>query len=109
MKNNYSGKGTVQLDLGRGDNADALGLVVSFKVEGWSDPGKCYGPPENCYPPDGEETRTVTGLEFILRGKDGNWITLSKVEGPFNDEAAEILTDALYDGIENADFEEEFE
>jgi len=35
---------------------------VLVKYQGYSDPGFISGPPENCYPPEGEIEIEVTGL-----------------------------------------------
>lgn len=43
-----------------------MGLEV--EVRGFCVPAQTYGPPEKCYPVDGEETRTVTGATFIGPG-----------------------------------------
>jgi len=34
-------------------------LEVDFTSSGYEDPGRVYGPPEDCYPPEGEEEREV--------------------------------------------------
>jgi len=33
---------------------DMFELVIDFTSSGYYDPGCTYGPPENCYPPEGE-------------------------------------------------------
>ena len=35
---------------------------VTIKFAGYYDPGKLYGPPENCYPPEGEVEWEIVGL-----------------------------------------------
>lgn len=38
-----------------------LELTVNVSSTGYYDPGKTYGPPEDCYPPEGDNERPVTG------------------------------------------------
>jgi hypothetical protein len=45
--------------LGPTDTVDDVAVEVDFK-EGWYDPGRCYGPPENCYPPEGEDPEILS-------------------------------------------------
>jgi hypothetical protein len=33
---------------------DGREVDVELAFTGYYDPGRCYGPPEDCYPPDGE-------------------------------------------------------
>lgn len=40
---------------------------LTVRFSGYVDPGRCYGPPENCYPPEGEIEIDYTlpaGVEF---------------------------------------------
>jgi hypothetical protein len=45
-------------------------LVISYYVNGYYDPGKIYGSPENCYPEEWQEERTISSVEFILDNKN---------------------------------------
>lgn len=40
-------------------------LVIDFRSSGYHDPGCTYGPPENCYPPEGdvEESLVIAYLK----------------------------------------------
>lgn len=38
---------------------DSWELVIEFESEGYYDPGRLTGPPEDSYPPEGEEERTL--------------------------------------------------
>lgn len=44
---------------------EVVEVVLSVDVTGYSDPGKTYGPPEDCYPPEDEEERVITLLEGL--------------------------------------------
>ena len=54
--NRYGGS----LDLG----ADESDLQIRCDYDGYNDPGVCSGPPENCYPPEGETN--ITNLCVIV-------------------------------------------
>jgi len=48
---------------------DDAELNIEFHSKGYEDPGCTYGPPENCYPPEGEDERwlseaTINGVEL---------------------------------------------
>lgn len=43
---------------------DGLEVDVVVEYKGYYDPGKLYGPPENCYPPEGEvEVLAIRGID----------------------------------------------
>ena len=67
---------------------DCEGLELDFDVRssGYYDPGKTWGLPENCYPPEGKDEREVKGVYLLLDGKKN--IPLSK--------ASADLLEALY-------------
>jgi len=41
-------------------------LVIEGTSSGYCDPGCTYGPPEKCYPPEGEDERTFDSI-YVLR------------------------------------------
>lgn len=48
------------------DNDDtSFTLDIAFRSSGYYDPGKTYGPPENCYPPEGEDERLIDGQVVV--------------------------------------------
>lgn len=40
-------------------------LVIEFRSRGYSDPGKLYGPPERCYPPESDDERTLVNAYLV--------------------------------------------
>ena len=44
---------------------DSYDLVIEFMSSGYYDEGKTYGPPENCYPPEGEDERVPSRAYLI--------------------------------------------
>jgi len=42
-------------------DTDQCELVIEFNSQGYSDPGRTYGDPYYCYPPDSQEDRTLVG------------------------------------------------
>jgi len=45
--------------LGRQEKYLYVDMEIQYSVNGYYDPGCTYGPPENCYPPESDEERTV--------------------------------------------------
>lgn len=43
-------------------------IIVHFRSSGYYDPGRTGGPPEDCYPPEGDEERTLDYAEIALDG-----------------------------------------
>jgi len=41
-------------------------VEVHFESSGYYDPGKYSGPPENCYPEEGDDERQVTDVTLLL-------------------------------------------
>jgi hypothetical protein len=39
-------------------------LEIEFVSSGYIDPGSIAGPPEKCYPPEGDEERTIVGMRL---------------------------------------------
>ena len=59
----YRYNGTFETTLERAD----IAIEVSVKYSGYSDPGRCSGPPEMCYPPEGDmELLSVLDLQTGL-------------------------------------------
>lgn len=58
---------TIQHTITRGD--EDIDIDVDYEVAPY-DPGRTYGPPEDCYPPEGGEITSLTayrdGEEFAL-------------------------------------------
>jgi hypothetical protein len=77
-----------------------VSLVLPFLSSGFSDPGHTYGPPELCYPPEGDDERLPDGLAYLDFGK-GSKVELTKEQ---TETLAEFLRDELYD----VDLEQEY-
>lgn len=41
-----------------------LDMEVEFHSSGFYDSGRVYGPPEDCYPPEDEDERTIVSIEI---------------------------------------------
>ena len=87
-------------------DADANGshsyeLEIGFRSVGYDDPGSTYGPPEKCYPPEGEDERTVESVTLFVDGQSvGNLNGINATaEGLWREqiEAAEINADSWED------------
>lgn len=53
---------------------DDFQVVINFLSKGYYDPGRTHGDPEFCYPPEGDDTRTLDGLievHYMAEGQDG--------------------------------------
>ena len=100
----YSGEGKVDIEL---DPEANLTLTLKFKVRGSSDPGCTYGPPERCYPPEGEEEREVIGVELKALVGHNEWVTVASAEGPFTAKVADAFYLAYSDQLDGAPFEED--
>lgn len=81
--------------IGTGDDWEELAIEISAK--GYYDPGRTYGPPEKCYPPEGSEEREVVRMEICGSCREENR-ALSK-------ESQAILEELLNSDIEAANLE----
>ncbi|HUS38944.1 MAG TPA: hypothetical protein VMX74_05815 [Pirellulales bacterium] len=54
-----------------GELLTEVNLVLPFLSSGYSDPGVLSGPPENCYPPEGDDERLPDGNAYLDFGVDG--------------------------------------
>lgn len=87
--------------------ADFVEMTIKASCSGYYDPGKISGPPENCYPPEGEDERTLGEIKLLFYNEDGeiNTIvideqkTLYEFAREFEEEIyeQEIDTDDYYD------------
>lgn len=89
------------------EEKDYFEIEIPFLSSGFSDPGKLYGPPENCYPPEGDDERLlddccIVTLYYILNEEDG-WQKQSKnLSKEISEEIFEFYHDQIYD--EELDF-----
>lgn len=77
MKKHYSGRGSVV--CGRKWHGFKVEVVIEFDVKGWEDKGVLMGPPEHCYPPERDETRTIVRVS-VSGGKGTMFIPPSMNE-----------------------------
>jgi len=63
-------------------DCDEIEVEVDGKSTGYYDSGICSGPPENCYPPEGDDERTITGINLIFykNGKELSQYRLKEIE-----------------------------
>jgi len=73
-------------------------LEITFQSKGYYDKGVIVGPPEKCYPPEGEDERTVILIDVVC---DGFYITHSAL--------SETTFDAVYDRWETEINDAEFD
>ncbi len=55
------------------EHGDEIELVIDFLSNGYHDPGRCSGPPEDCYPPEGEDEREIEDAH-IRHYRDGQFM-----------------------------------
>lgn len=84
-------------NLGYRNLAGADELVLDFVSSGYYDPGVLLGAPEDCYPPEHEDERIVTGAYIHFAG--GDTLTLSPTT---TDRLAQIYEEAIQ-GVELPD------
>jgi hypothetical protein len=103
-----------------GDNEEdtCFELDIEFMSSGYYDPGKIYGPPEDCYPPEGDDERELYNLvvaSFHNAGVNEKTQKLSKQasEELFNLYEQEVKDAELGDWDDGPDepdyFEDKFE
>jgi hypothetical protein len=69
-------------------------LIINFHSAGYYDPGRTYGPPENCYPPEGDDERTFVSAYILRTGPSG--------EPPARFEIPHKIQSAMFYKYENA-------
>lgn len=70
-------------------------ILIHFRSSGYYDPGRTYGPPEDCYPPEGDEERTLDRVEV-----SANDVKVSVTQGH-----AEIFFDACFEAVMEAELD----
>jgi len=98
----YTGKGSVQINFGEDEQ---IALVIHFRVAGWSDPGQTYGPPERCYPPEGDEEREVTGFQVLAQPKPNEYVSLVETYGSFTQDVNDAFFGAFGDKLNDAPYD----
>lgn len=75
-------------------------LILPFLSSGYYDPGRTYGDPYYCYPPEGEDERLPDGNAYISLGPDKT-IELTK-------EQTEQLFDYFLDEIQEIELNDDY-
>lgn len=75
-------------------------LVLPFLSSGYYDPGVTNGPPERCYPPEGDDERLPNGVAYLDLGTRDNRVEFTK-------EQTERLFELLESEIHEAELEED--
>jgi len=70
-------------------------IYIDISSNGWYDPGVRSGPVENCYPPEGEDIRTITNYSIVL-SEDGDDNISIDAEDTSDDDIASLL-ELLFD------------
>ena len=79
-------------------------MVVEWESTGYYDPGVCSGPPEKCYPPEGEDERTVTGAYIhVWLCDEGPSAEAPQFKIPVPEEHLEKLQDFFQEEIDELD------
>jgi hypothetical protein len=75
---------------------DVIELVIEFESDGYYDPGRVSGAPEDCYPPEGDDERTLSEVYLSISPKE-------RIELPV--EVQQELFDYLYEEIEEVEID----
>lgn len=73
-------------------------LIIRFRSKGYYDPGKAWGNPETCYPPEGDDERTLVDA-WISRTGGGE----PAAKFPLPQAVAGVLFEEYRDEIQNAE------
>jgi hypothetical protein len=86
------------------EDEETFEFVVSFTSSGYYDPGRVSGPPEDCYPPEGDDEREMSGVKVVWMGISGESRKLDLSESEAQDvfdhfitEIGEVEIDEDYD------------
>ncbi len=67
-------------------------LTLEVEYSGWYDPGVCSGPPENCYPPEGE-------MEWHI-SRAWVWIEEASMDIQLTQDQIKEILPSIYDTID---------
>lgn len=90
-------RGTFSFDFGT--PSEGVEVIIHFTSRWYYDPGRTYGDPYYCYPPESDDERTLDYVEIIIE-REGERITLR---------ADEKTGQALFDKYEREIYEVELE
>jgi hypothetical protein len=80
------------------DKDTSLELDIEFSSSGYYDAGRVSGPPEDCYPPEGEDERTLDCI--TVHGPGGSGVKF-KLEG----KVADAVFDHFFDIVEEVELD----
>jgi hypothetical protein len=91
----------LEVDLGISlEQDESYELVIEFRSEGYYDPGVVSGPPERCYPPEGDDERSLDGM--TLTGEKGDMELSQETQEElfeyYRSEVEDVEIDKDYDG-----------
>ena len=75
---------------------DVIELVIEFESDGYYDAGRVSGPPEDCYPPEGDDERTLSEAYLSISPKE-------QIELPV--EVQQELFDYFYEEIKEVEID----
>jgi hypothetical protein len=62
-------------------------LRIPYRSKGYYDAGQCSGPPERCYPPEGEDERFLDGFAEV--------VGLGKLDKPLSEKVFDLFVDQI--------------
>jgi hypothetical protein len=72
-------------------------LIINFESSGYYQPAQLYGPPEKCYPAEGNDERELDGTVEVILDRDH--------KGHLSKEASEAMFDLMQDEVYEAELE----
>ena len=78
-------------------------LVIEGTSSGYYDPGQRYGPPEKCYPPEGNDERTFDCI-YVLQHNDIQGVK-SKIKYEIPEERKEDLFEQFLEQIQDIEID----
>jgi len=80
-------------------------LVIDFTSSGYYDPGRTYGDPYYCYPPEGEDERLLDGNVGVWLDWKGVGGKRTKPDHTLSDKASDDLFEAYRERVESEELD----
>ena len=64
---NWTTPGIFSFDMG--NELSGVEVIIHFTSRGYHDPGRTYGDPYYCYPPESDDERTLDYVELLINIK----------------------------------------